>query len=79
MRQTYADERLRPDGPPRTNALPCLLSYAGNPQPKVPHKVLAPSTTQYKRVIIVGDVHGCAGAGGVPVLAQAGRVTDRAL
>lgn len=35
------------------------LTPHGNPPPRVAHAVLAPRDTQYKRVIIVGDIHGC--------------------
>ncbi|KAL4439849.1 hypothetical protein ABPG75_002850 [Micractinium tetrahymenae] len=31
----------------------------GNPPPKVAHAVLTPEETQYKRIIILGDIHGC--------------------
>lgn len=32
---------------------------AGNTPPRVLHSVLPPKATQGKRVIVIGDVHGC--------------------
>lgn len=31
----------------------------GNPPPKVVHAVLPPAATRFKRVILLGDIHGC--------------------
>lgn len=44
-----------------TFARPWPAPLAGNPPPRVAHAVLTPEETQFKRVIIVGDIHGCPG------------------
>lgn len=39
----------------------CSLLRAGNPAPKELHVVLPPSATMWRRIIVVGDIHGCPG------------------
>lgn len=41
-----------------SNAVPII--YTGNPLPAVVHQILPPTATHSRRVLVVGDVHGCA-------------------
>lgn len=51
----------------------------GNPSPPVAHAVLTPEETQYKRVIIVGDIHGCPGEAAACASIGEGAPAPRAL